>query len=177
MSGYLKRSKLFLCQSSSWKQFRDWTSQNETVGTNLILLIAGSYCSVKCQRSLLGVCFSAVFIDSNTHPCQPPFCVIKMPNFTLTSHYNVGSCFSHHFNFRSLFLGRGDQAEALAHKVLHGCLVIQTLVLLQPLWDYLVWCSLRLLLFMLMLQCWPFVTLEVTHSPGLFSVPLSLNSS
>lgn len=177
MSCYLKRSKLFLCQSSSWKQFRDWTSQNEAVGTNLISFIAGSYCSVKCQRSLLGVCFSAVFIDGNTHPRQPPFCEMKMPNFTLTSHYNVGSCFSHHFNFRSLFLSRGAQARALAHQVLHGCLILQTVVLLHPLWDYLAWHRLRLLLFMLVLQYWPLVTLGMTHSPGLFSVPLSLNSS
>lgn len=117
MSLYLERSELFLCHSSSWKWFWDWTSQNETVGTNLILFVAGLYRLVKCQGcSLLGVCFSAVFIDSNTHPRQPPFCEIKMPNFSLASHCKVGSCFCRHLNFSSLFLSRGAHAGALAHK-------------------------------------------------------------
>lgn len=91
-SGALQGCTLFLCQSSSWKLFGDWTSQNITVGTNLILLIAGLYHLVKRQGcSFLGVCFSAIFIDSNTHPCQPPFCEIKKPNFSLGSRSEAGS--------------------------------------------------------------------------------------
>lgn len=147
MSLYLKSSKLFCCQYSNWNWFQDWTSQNKTVGTNLVLFIAGLYHLVQCQGcSLPGVCFSAVFIDSNTHPRQPPFCEIKMSNFSLASHYKEGSCFSCHLDFSS-FLSRGTQAGHLAHKVFHRCLLLRTLALLHALWCYLVSYSLRLLLF------------------------------
>lgn len=165
---------MFCCQSSSWNWFQEWTSQNKTGGTNLVLFIAGLYHLVKCQGcSLPGVCFSAVFIDSNTHPCQLPFCEIKMSNFSLAYHYKAGSCFSRHLNFSS-FLSRGAQSGPLYPQGLTqmsstadtssspSSLVLPCLI--QP----------EAAAF---LQCWPLGTLGVTHSPGLFSVPLSLNSS
>lgn len=96
------------------------------------------------------------------------FCKIKMPNFSLASHYKVGS----------VPLVSCSWAECLgmslfAHEALHRCHVPTTPMFCSS----FVWpCLMQptTLFFIPVLQCWTFMILGIIHSPGLFSVLLSL---